>query len=120
MLGWAGELAVRSGLGSGFIQSLSWDLMALEPETMSQPPRGEQQVRQHVSLILGPEDELPEDSSLALGPEDREALLQPVPGDPLPRPADRHQEVRTEGCPFVLLASGLELFLEDFCCHPGT
>lgn len=73
-----------------------------------------------MALILGPEGGLPEDSSLALGPEDREALLQPVPGHPLPRPAAGHREVRTEGCPFVLLASGLELFLEDCCCRPGA
>lgn len=73
-----------------------------------------------MALILGAKGGLPEDSSLALGPEDREALLQPVPGHPLPHLAARDQEVRTEDCLFVALSSGFELFLEDFCCHPGT
>lgn len=73
-----------------------------------------------MALVLGPEGGPPEDRSLALGPEDREALLQPVPGHPLPHPAAGDHEVRTEHCPSVVLASGLELSLEDFFCRPGT
>lgn len=48
-------------------------------------------------MTLGSEGGPPKGSSLALGPEDRKALPQLGPGNPLPHPVARNQEVRTEG-----------------------